>query len=103
MQKVSFFSYLVATYMETSKSETKKSHKRKRVKLECLACHRQFDDDYQTTHNKTFHNSMLKKTKLSRTKLPMLLKIHLRLQKSAFYVNRQTIEQYLLMIPALPM
>ena len=33
------------------------------MKLECLACHRQFDDDYQTTHNKTFHNSMLKKNK----------------------------------------
>ena len=50
--------------MEKSESETKKSRKRKRVKLECLVCHRQFDDDYRTTHNKTFHTAMLKKNKV---------------------------------------
>ena len=46
--------------MEKSDSVTKKCRKRKRVKLECLVCHTQFDNDYRTIHNKTFHNAMLK-------------------------------------------
>ena len=50
--------------MEESKSSKRnKPQKRKRVKLECLVCHRQFDDDYRTTHNKTFHHAMLKQNK----------------------------------------
>ena len=47
--------------MEESKSSKRnKPQKRKRVKLECLVCHRQFDDDYRTTHKKTLHHAMLK-------------------------------------------
>ena len=36
---------------------------RKRVKLECFVCHRQFDDDYQAMHNKTFHHATLEQSK----------------------------------------
>ena len=50
--------------MEESKScKRNQPRKRKRVKLECLVCHRQFDDDYRATHNKTFHHAMLKQNK----------------------------------------
>ena len=50
--------------MEKSKlSKRNKSRKRTRVKLECLVCHSQFDDDYRPTHNKRFHHEMLKKNK----------------------------------------
>ena len=44
--------------METQEKAAKISRKRMRIKLECLVCYHQFDDDYRSTHNKTFHSAL---------------------------------------------
>ena len=80
--------------LEKSDSLTKKCRKRKRVKFECLVCHRQFDNDYRAAHNKTFYNAMLKENKLYRTKLLVLSVIHLKLQKTTCY-HYVPINQYI--------
>ena len=49
--------------METSGKAAKIIRKRKRIKLECLVCHHEFDDDYRSTHNKTFHSALISQHK----------------------------------------
>ena len=64
--------------METSEKATKVSRKRKRIKLECLVCHHQFDDDYRSTHNKTCHSAFISQNKAIPYKVVNAQKIHLR-------------------------
>ena len=50
--------------MEASENGAAKiSQKQKRTKLECLVCHHEFDDDYSSTHNKTFHSALISRHK----------------------------------------
>ena len=49
--------------METSGKAAKIIRKRRRIKLECLVCHHEFDDDYRSTHNKTFHSALISQHK----------------------------------------
>ena len=78
--------------MEKTDSVTKKCRKRKRAKLECLVCHRQFDNDYRTIHNKTFHNAMLKENKVIPCEVANAPRNPFEAEKSTCY--RQTINQY---------
>ena len=49
--------------MEASGKAAKIIRKRKRIKLECLVCHHEFDDNYRSTHNKTFHSALISQHK----------------------------------------
>ena len=88
--------------MEKSHSVTKKCRKRKRVKLECLVCHWQFDNDYRTVHNKTFHNAILKENKV----IPYEVANAPRnpseaAKKHMLPANHQPVHYHLLKVPAL--
>lgn len=39
------------------------SKENKRRKIECLLCHRVFDDDYRLAHNKNYHSEDVKNNK----------------------------------------
>ena len=49
--------------MATSEKAAEISRKRKRIKLERLVCHHEFDDGYRSTHNKTFHSALISRHK----------------------------------------
>lgn len=38
----------------------KGSAKRKRIKVECMVCHQQFDDDYRKVHNQKQHADLIR-------------------------------------------
>ena len=75
---------------ETQEKATKISRKRKRIKQECLVCHHQFDDDYRSTHKKTFHSALISQHKAIPYKVANAPKNPFEAAKKAYQKTEQS-------------